>query len=164
MHTPDIFIAYAPRLGLRCAVACVSSKKDVYGWFIGGTAEGSVESAYFVLEDYYDAGETRYVAVADAELHTDWIADEARCHELAALQDAFAHEWLAFRGDPDHAGDLEKYARGELAIGPVNIRFDRLARLDKGQPNWTFYSPHFQGGVLKALAKHWPLDYRPPEE
>ncbi|HEY4998568.1 MAG TPA: hypothetical protein VII36_05470 [Usitatibacter sp.] len=159
LRTPQIFIAYAPRAGLRCAVAYLASEKDVYGWFVG-SANGRLESSYFLLEDYYAPGETRYVAVAEGDLHSDWTRDEARCHELAALQDAFVHEWLFYKADPGAAAQLEEYARGELAAGDGAIRFERLHRLSKLQPNWTFYSPGFEDGVLECLARHWPLDYR----
>ena len=160
MHTPNIFLAYAPRLGLRCAVAYLSSGRDAYGWFTGLAADGAMRSAYFVLEDHYAPTETRYIEVREDGLHSAWTTDEARCHEMASLQDAFSHEWLAVRGDPAAEADLGKYAQGELAAGDVNIRFERLSRLDKDQPTWTFYSPHFEDGVLKTLSRHWPLDFR----
>lgn len=160
MNTPRIFLCYAPRgAGLRCAVAYVAAGRDAHGWFTG-PGEAEMESAYFVLEDYYTPRETRYVAVADSELHSKWTADEAMCHELARLQDAFAHEWLFYRGDPGAEAQLAQYAQGELAAGIVSIRFDKLARLSKEQPNWTFYSPEFEHGVLETLSRHWPLDYR----
>ena len=37
------------------------------------------------------------------------------------------------------------YAKAELATGEVN---------------WTYYSPHFERGVLRHLARRWPLEYR----
>lgn len=160
-RTPQIFLAYAPRAGLRCAVAYLASGNDVYGWFTG-PVDGRLESSYFVLEDYYTADETRYVAVAEGDLHSGWTSDEARCHELAALQDAFVHEWLFYAADPGAAAQLEEYARGELAAGEAAIRFERLNRFSKLQPNWTCYSPEFEHGVLECLARRWRLDYRIP--
>ncbi len=65
-----------PRLATRAA------------WFTG-PGEGGLESAYFVLEDYYTPRETRYVAVREKALHTKWTTDEAMCHELAELQNVF---------------------------------------------------------------------------
>lgn len=159
MNTPRIFLCYAPRgPGLRSAVIYVPAGNDARGWFTG-PGEHGLESAYFDLQDYYTQHQTRYVAVPDDELHSRWTRDEAMCHELARLQDTFTHEWLFYRGEPGAALQLADYARGELAAGEVNIRFERLARLSKLQPNWTFYSPEFEHGVLETLSRHWPLDY-----
>lgn len=157
-HTPRIFIAYAPRAGLRCALVYLATAHDVYGWFTGPGPEG-LESRYFVLEDYYGTGPTRCVAARDDELHSGWIPDEARCHALAELQDAFVHEWLFYRGDPAAAAHVQRYVQSELALGDVNVRFERLARFDPAQPTWTYASPGFEDGVLEALAAEWPLDY-----
>lgn len=131
----------------------------MYGWYTG-LVEGGLESAYFVLENYHTPGEVQFVAVAEADLHSGWTTDEARCHELARLQDAFVHEWLAYGAQPGAAAQLEEYARAELAAGEVVVRFDRLGKFSKLQPNWTYYSPHFEHGVLRVLSKRWPLDYR----
>ena len=159
MDTPRIFLCYAPRAGLRCALAYLAGERDAYGWFIG-QGEGGVESAYFVLEDFYTRGETRYVAVPDSELHSRWTRDEARCHELARLQETFRSEWLF---DPSELGaelQLARYADGELATGDINVRFERLTRFSKEQANWTYYSRDCEHGVLECLGTHWPLDYR----
>lgn len=161
MRTPDIFIAYAPRgAGLRCAVAYLAAERDAYGWFAGPRLDATVASAFFVLEDFYTSRETRYEAVAQADLHTAWALDEARRHELARMQEAFAHEWLLYRDDPRAARELASYARAELAVGEVNLRFERIARLSVLQPNWTYYSPGCERSVLRHLAKRWPLEYR----
>jgi hypothetical protein len=159
MQTPAIFMAYAPRAGLRCAIAYLTSHRDVYGWYTGGV-DGRLESAYFVLEDYYSPGGSRFAAVAEGDLHSGWTAGEARRHELARLQDAFVHEWLVYRAQPEAIAQLDEYARAELAAGDVMVRFERLNRFSKLQPNWTYYSPAFEHGVLQGLAKHWALDYR----
>ncbi len=165
MHTPQIFLCYAPRAGLRCALAYVSGERDVHGWFTGpGKGGGGLESRYFVLEDFHTPRETRYVAVPDSELHSKWSRDEAMCHELAQLQETFAREWLFYRADPQAADELERYARAELAVGDVGVRFERLNRLSKSQAEWTHYSRDFEHGVLKCLSGHWPLDYRAAEE
>jgi hypothetical protein len=113
-----------------------------------------------MLENYYTPGEARFVAVAETDLHSGWTADEARCHELARLQDSFVHEWLAYRAQPEAAAQLDEYARAELAAGEVVVRFERLNKFSKLQPTWTYYSPHFEHGVLESLARRWPLDYR----
>lgn len=160
---PRIFVAYAPRgAGLRCALAYFPAGRDAWGWFAGSRAAG-VESAYFLLESFYTPAETRYLAVPDDDLHSKWTADEARCHQLAQMQEAFRREWLFSRSDAEAGVQLAAYADAELAAGELNLRFERLVRLSKLQPNWTYFSPGFERGVLKSVAKHWPLDYEPDE-
>jgi hypothetical protein len=163
MQTARIFLCYAPRAGLRCALAYLARGHDVCGWFIG-PGEGRWESAYFLLEDFYTSRETRYVAVPESELHSRWTRDEAMCHELARMQETFAREWLFYRDDPDAVRDQAAYEGDELALGDVNIRHDRLNRLSKLQANWTLYSRDFEHPVLKFLSAHWPLDYRIGEQ
>ncbi len=163
MHNPRVFLAYAPRAGLRCALVYIAGERDAYGWFIG-PAGGELRSAYFVLEDQYTPRPARYIEVPEGELHGRWTRDEARCHELATLQEALRREWLVFRDDPEAAGDFERYAEGELAAGAAAIRFERLNRFGKEQPNWTHYSHDCELSVLRALSRHWPLDFRVEEE
>jgi hypothetical protein len=161
MKNPNIFIAYAPRgAGLRCALAYLATERDVYGWFTGPDDNGGVARVFFVSEDFYTNRPARYEAVAAAELHSHWSLDEARRHELAQMQEAFAHEWLFYRDDPRAAAELEAYAEAELAAGEVNLRFERLGKLSTLQPNWTYYSPGFERSVLRHLAKRWALEYR----
>lgn len=159
MQTPRIFLSYAPRAGLRAAVAYLADDRNVYGWFIG-RSESGIRHAYFMLEDFYTPLPTRYVAVDDADLHSPWLDDDAKGHELARMQQIFEREWLVHRGDPDSAPQLRQYAEAELAAGELAVRFERLNRFSKAHANWTFYSPDFEHGVLKALGRHWPLDYR----
>lgn len=164
MPAPRIFLAYAPRgVGLRCAVAYLASGRDAYGWFTGAR-NGDLSSAYFVLEQFYTPRETAYIAVDEGDLHSDWLRDETRCQELARMQEAFRREWLSYRSDPDAGKQLQSYADAELAVGLANIRFERLNRLSKLQPNWTYYSRDFEQGVLQCLAGHWPLDYGGDDE
>ena len=159
---PGVFIAYAPRgIGLRCALVYLSDGRDAYGWFTGPLDDLSPGSLYFLLEDFYSQAGTRYVAARGLDLHTGWILDERRCHELAALQEAFVAEWLFYPDDPGARKELAAYQDAELAIGEVNIRFERLGKLSKLQPNWTFYSPEFERPVLQYLVKRWPLEFRP---
>jgi hypothetical protein len=162
MRNANLFLAYAPRgSGLRCAIAYLAEAADAYGWFTGPRDDTRVASAFFVFEGLYRAGAARYEAVAPEALHSDWLLAEPRRHELARLQERFAREWLFYRDDPRAAKELQAYADAELACGEVNVRFARLAKLDKRQPNWTFYSPGFERTVLRRLAKRWPLEYRP---
>ena len=77
MHTPEIFIAYAPRgAGLRCAVAYLAGKRDVYGWFTGPRHDASIASCFFLLEDFYTGRATRYEAVEQHDLHSAWPLEE----------------------------------------------------------------------------------------
>lgn len=160
MQTPNVFVAYAPRgPGLRCAVAYLASERDVYGWFAGPRDDTSIASCFFLLEDFYTNRASRYEAVDQAELHAVWSLDEARRHELARMQEAFAREWLFYRDDPRAAAELQAYAEAELAAGELNVCFERLPKFSTLQPNWTFYSPRFERSVLRHLAKRWPLEY-----
>jgi hypothetical protein len=161
LKTPNIFFAYAPRgAGLRCALAYLASERDVYGWYTGPRDDTSFAAQYFLMEDFYTKRPARDAAVDQAELHSAWALDEARRHELARMQEAFAREWLVYRDEPRAISELEAYAEAELAAGEVLLRFERLAKLSTLQPNWTYYSPHFERSVLRHLAKRWPLEYR----
>lgn len=161
MRTPETFIAYAPRgAGLRCALAYLESKRDVYGWYTGPRADGGVAAQYFLSEEFHTMRPARDHFVDQRDLHSPWALDEARRHELARMQEAFAHEWLMYRDDTRAAGELASYARAELAAGEVLLRFERIAKLSTLQPNWTYYSPHFERSVLRHLAKRWPLEFR----
>ena len=162
MQTANIFLAYAPRgAGLRCALAYLTSGNDAYGWFTGPRHDTSVASCYFVLESLFTKAATGYDVVDAAHLHSAWSLGEERRHELARMQETFAREWLFYRDDPRAAAELEAYREAELAAGELNLRFERLAKLDTAQPNWTYYSPHFERTVLRHLAGRWPLEYRP---
>jgi len=161
MKTPNVFIAYAPRgAGLRCALAYLATERDIYGWFTGPRDDGGLAAEFFLSEDFYSNRPARYEAVDSAGLHSRWALDEERRHELARMQEAVAREWLLYRDDPLAAADLAAYAKAELAVGEVNLRFERIARLSTLQPNWTYYSPRFERAVLRHLAKRWPLEYR----
>ena len=165
LGNPRVFIAYAPRgAGLRCALAYLSSERDVFGWFAGPNGASSIASLYFVLEDFYSKAQPRYAAAQALDLHTGWLLDEERCHQLASLQEAFAAEWLLERNDSRAAAELAEYARGELATGEINLRYARLAKLSKQQPNWTYYSPDFERPVLTFLSRRWPLEYQPDRD
>jgi hypothetical protein len=166
MHAPEIFIAYAPRGGgLRCAVAYLSAGRDVFGWYAGPRADTHLASRCFLLEDYYAGRETRYESVDLADLHSPWSLEEARRHELARMQEMFAREWLYHPGDARAAAEQQAYEDAELAAGgPVGVRFERLGKFSRLQPNWTYYTPHFEQSVLRHLAKRWPLEFRPDYE
>jgi hypothetical protein len=161
MSQPRFFLAYAPRgAGLRCALAYLESGRDVYGWFAGPRDDTTVARCYFLLEDLHAAKAPRYDAVHETDLHSAWSLDEARRHELAQMQEAFSREWLFYRGDPGAERELQAYAEAELAAGAINVRFERLAKFDTRQPNWTHYSPKFERTVLRHLSGRWPLEFR----
>ena len=165
LPTPRVFIAYAPRgNGVRCALAYLADHRDVFGWFTGPDVSNGPVALYFVLEGFYSNREPRYAAARALDLHAGWLLDQQRCHELARLQEAFAAEWLFYRFDPNAQTELAAYRRAELAVGEPNIRYERLNKFSRLQPTWTFYSTEFEHGVLKRLAKRWPLEYRPDDE
>jgi len=156
MRDPEVFLAYAPRgPGLRCALAYLKDGRDVYGWFTGLGSDGMRASRYFLLENFYANAPTRYEAIDPSALHASWSLEEGRRHELARVQEAFVREWLVC-GDEE---EIKAYDAAELAVGEVNVRFERLAKFSRLQPNWTYYSAGFERAVLNALAKRWPLDY-----
>ena len=161
MKTPNLFIAYAPRgAGLRCALAYLGAERDIYGWYTGPRPDGELASEFFLIEDFYTNRPTRYSSADMGALHSRWALDEDRRHELARMQEAFANEWLVYPGDARAPAELEAYAEAELAAGRLLLRSERLTRLSTLQPNWTYYSPHFERSVLRHLAKRWPLEYR----
>ena len=161
MKTPNLFIAYAPRgAGLRCALAYLGAERDVYGWYTGPRADGELAADFFLIEDFYTNRPTRHSSADMGALHSRWALDEDRRHELARMQEAFAHEWLVYPGAARAPAELEAYAEAELAAGRLLLRSERLTRLSTLQPNWTYYSPHFERSVLRHLAKRWPLEYR----
>ena len=161
MRNPEIFIAYAPRgAGLRCAIAYLEAGPDIYGWFTGPRDDASIEASYFLLGDFHRNAPVRFEAVDQADLHTAWSLDEDRRHELAEMQEAFGREWLFYRDAPDAAFQLGVYRDAELAVGEVGLRFERLAKISKLQPTWTYYTPRFERSVLRCLAGRWNLEYR----
>jgi hypothetical protein len=81
------------------------------------------------------------------------------------MQEMFAREWLFYADDARAAAELQAYTDAELAAGgPVGVRFERLGKFSRLQPNWTYYTPHFEHSVLRHLAKRWPLEFRPEFE
>lgn len=163
MRNPEIFIAYAPRgAGLRCAIAYLSGGDDVFGWYTGPRPDAQIASRCFLLEAYYTRRETRCESVDLADLHAAWPLDEARRHELARMQEMIAREWLFYPEDARAAAERQAYEEAELAAGGrVGLRFERLGKFSRLQPNWTYYTPHFEHSVLRQLAKRWPLEFRP---
>lgn len=171
---PECYLAYAPRgAGLECAIAYFVDGKDVYGWFTGFKSY-AYPAAYFKLENFFSAGETIFYATEGSdvygglryaysnsppELEPPIPIDDAICHKLDQLQDAFANEWLWYRGDAGSDAEGRAYEEDELAIQDVNLKHRRLGKLDKSAPVWTYESHGLNLDVVQYVAAHWPLDY-----
>lgn len=168
-------LAYAPRgAGLLLAVAYRVEGDAVAGWWIGHR-DASYHPAYFLLENYFSTHPATFLATAGSDLYGGWRfdytraeprlddpvpADDALCHRLEQLQDAFAGEWLFFRGNPGADAELAEYARCELGVQDVGIRCTQLDKLDRSEALWTYRSHDFDFGLLDFLSSRWPLEYR----
>ena len=144
MQAPSLFIAYEPRVGLHCALVYLKSGDDAYGWFTGPRRDGTVASCYFVLERFYSNAPDCYSAVDYADLHSAWLLDEGHRHELAAIQERVANEWLLNWQDPRE----------------VSVRAERLEKFSRLHTPWTYCTRGFERPLLKHLLRHWPLAYR----
>lgn len=174
MHPFESFIAYAPRGGgLLCALAYFNDGEHVNGWFIG-LHDYRYPTAYFRVENFFSPADKRFYASAGSDIYGGWQfdygqtnpaltppvrADDSLCHVLDQLEDAFAAEWLAFRGQPSYSGEEAWYASEGLAGGDVLIRHARFSRFDRDRPVWTHYSRGFNDEVLAYMSPRWPLDY-----
>jgi hypothetical protein len=85
--------------------------------------------------------------------------DDDIAHELDRVQGIFAAEWLFFEHSTDAASDRVGYDRVGFPVRYVNVRVDRLNRLEKHEPGWSYQSHDFDMAVLSYVARHWPLDY-----
>jgi hypothetical protein len=174
MKNPEIHLAYAPQgAGLECAMFYLRRDPHVYGWWIGARGVETA-AAYFLLENYHTTGRYALYASRGSDLGGGWqwelkpdrtveieslAVDSSVMHELQQVQDMFASEWLSFPGSARAEQDARAYRTAELAHGEVNLRFERLNKLDKGGAVWTYYSRGFEAGVLKYIERRWPLDY-----
>jgi hypothetical protein len=157
-----MFLAYAPRgPGLRCAMFYFAAGDDLWGWLTGPNGRLLV-AEYFQVAGFHALREPRYTAVDIAGLHCGWSEDRSICAELGRLQDEFVHEWLFYRSGRKARAQLAAYESSGLATGEVNVRFNRLGRLARTPPDWTYYSAAFEPAVLTWLGNRWSLDYRPP--
>ena len=171
---PHALIAYAPRgAGLLCALVYAARGDDVYGWI--GPVDGVCEPGYFQVMDYFSRKESAFYSTRGGDLYGGWVRDyDARttvldkpvavddelAHRLEHMQFVFAQEWLSFAGDEDAEAQAERYREAELAHQDVNLKFERLNKLEKDQPVWIYRSPGFDVRMVKRLARDWPLDYR----
>jgi hypothetical protein len=175
---PHIHLAYAPRgAGVLCAAFWVVSGTDCYGWYTGAQAYEH-PAHFFLLESYYSTRETACCWSVEDDVRGRWVKapaatrappveldrpalDEARCHDVEQLQDAFVREWLFYRHAPDAGPEAEALRARELPVMPLNIRPRKLNKLQTGAPVWRFTSPGADLNVLAFLARYWPLDYLP---
>jgi hypothetical protein len=174
MIEPHVYLAFAPRgPGVMCALLYVEVKDSVYGWYVG--AHGAeIVSQFFILEDYYSRAKTRLYLSVEDDVYGPWIQREAALdipigrpaplpeeltHELERAQDAFIHEWLFYAEEVAVAVHASAYAAHDLPVQAVNIRADRLNKLDAGDVVWTYASPGCNLNMVRALSKRWPLDY-----
>jgi hypothetical protein len=174
MIEPHVYLAYAPRgPGVMCALLYFEVKRSVYGWYVG-SSQGEFPAQFFVLEDYYSAQKTRLYLSVESDVYSDWIQREVAVdvpigspapvpeeltHELERMQDAFIHEWLFYADDPKSAAQANMYASRELSVQPVNIRANRINKLDAGAAVWTYASPGCNLNMVRTLSKRWSLDY-----
>jgi hypothetical protein len=174
LKNPEVHLAYAPRgAGLECALFYLRYDPHVSGWWIGSRGAETV-AAYFLLENFYSPGNYALFASNGSDLGGGWRwdlkpsgaveidplpMDSAMARELQQVQGMFASEWLSFPETARAAQDERSYREAELAHGEVNVRFERLNKLDKESAVWTYYSRGFESGVLKLLQRRWPLDY-----
>jgi hypothetical protein len=170
------YLAYAPRgAGVMCALCYFVDDPHVFGWWIG--ARGfELMPAYFMLESFYSAAQTRFFATEGSDLYGSWRFDYERdppeladpvpvedsvCHRLEALQSEFAAEWLFFADDPNCAAETADYEAAGLPVQAANIRYRRLKRFETGRPVWTFASPEADLNLVDYLRARWPLDHKP---
>jgi len=170
----EAFLAYTPRgPGLMCALFYFVLDNNVYGWWTG-FHDYRYLPAYFELESFYSAADTVFLATEGSDLYGGWRYDYSRsapaldraippddvvAHRLDRLQDLFFNEWLFTRADPKAQDEVETYARGELALQDINIRSQRLNKLDRHGAVWIYRSPGLDGQVVDYLSARWPLDY-----
>jgi hypothetical protein len=174
MHQPECFIAYAPRGGgLLCALTYIADGNDVFGWFTG-LKDYAFPSAYFRIENFFSIGDKRFFATSGSDIYGGWrydyakshpeldepvAVDDALCHRLDKLEDAFAGEWLVFGDDARFAEEETAYLVDGIAVSGVLVHHAKLVKFDRGKPVWTFYSHGFNDEVLNYMGPRWPLEY-----
>ncbi|HUP05594.1 MAG TPA: hypothetical protein VMU47_00470 [Caldimonas sp.] len=174
MAQAHVHLAYAPRgVGVVYAVLWLAAGNDVAGWFIGARNGGQVAS-YFLLQDYYSSRETRFYRSLEDDVYGPWVdvrpsgdaplphpppLSEELCHELVRLQDQFARHWLFFDGDPQAHGEAEALRARGIPVRHVNIRAERIDKLEPAAAVRHYDSPDADRNVLVYLSKRWPLDF-----
>ena len=174
-HTPECFIAYAPRGGLLCAIVYLALGEDLCGWWTGRDEGAEYRSAYFFIERYYSQREGAFFATQDNELRAGWRfdyktkagvlqspvrVDDVLVHELERLRFAFIREWLVYAGSEHAIAEGAYYEQAELAMGEVAVKHAQLGKFDKNQPTWRYFSHGCDGNVLERIMRKWPLLYK----
>jgi len=175
MVNPMVYLAYTPRgAGLLAAVVYIVVGKDVYGWWTGAS-NSDFPAAYFRLEDFFSVSGTTFHASRGMDLYAGWVfnyssstpelekpvpVEQEMAHELERIQDAFWAEWLFFSDDRGADAEIAAYASSELPLQAVNIKNNKLNKLDKDDVIWTYASPGIDMDIIDYLRARWPLDYR----
>jgi hypothetical protein len=174
MTTPATHIAFAPRgAGVLCALFYFAREDDAYGWYTG-SQHGEYPACFFMLEHFYSIHATALYRTHESDIYGDWFLEfppieqkldrplpvaEPICHELARLQSAFVRQWLFYRDIPGAEGQVAAYRAAELPLQGVNLRYERLNKLDKGDAVWIFSSHDIDLNVIEYLRSNWQLDY-----
>ncbi|HET9643016.1 MAG TPA: hypothetical protein VFP68_06600 [Burkholderiaceae bacterium] len=173
MIEPHVHIAYAPHgAGVLHAVLWFAEGRDIYGWY-AGTRDGDTHASYFMLPNYYaDQPDILYRSVQD-DVYGHWVevgahgatqfphpppVAETLCHELARMQDEFVRHWLFFDDDPDADHEAHALREQRLTVRHLNIRAERLGRLDTLSSVWRYDSPGADRNVLIHLSRRWQLE------
>jgi len=174
MIEPGVHLAYAPQgAGLLCATFWFERDGNVYGWFTGARAYELV-AAFFMLENYQSRRRTVYYRSAESDVYGDWLqvsdggevtldppcpVPDPVCHALEHQQDAFLHEWLVYRDDPEHQREIAQLQARELPVLAVNVKPSKITKLNTDAVVWTYTSPGADLNIPAFLATCWPLDY-----
>jgi hypothetical protein len=147
----------------------------VYGWYTGAQAS-EFPASFFMLERFYSRHATAFYRTHVSDVYADWFLEfppieqqldrpvpvpEAICHELEHLQFVFAQEWLFYRDDPQRGQEVAIYHDTGLPVQSVNIKSQRLNKLNKDAAVWTYSMQGFDLNVLDHLSGNWQLDYKP---
>jgi hypothetical protein len=175
MTAVNNYLAFAPRgAGLMCALFYLAVDEHVYGWYTGSEAV-EFPANFFMLEDFYSTHATMFYRTHESDVYGDWFVNfppieqkldrpvpvpERICHELERAQSIFAAEWLVYRGARGAARQLAAYRERELPVQSVNIKLDKLNKLDPRDAVWTYASPGIDLNVIDFLCADWQLDYQ----
>lgn len=166
---PKVHISFFPKDTVSIhAVFYVEAEADIYGWYgVGGSNRFS--GAFFMVENFYATRATVLHRSVHGDVYGAWVADyprnrdgdrnrcpvpEALRHELERIQSEFMQEWLFFKNDPDIDSELALYRTKDLPINALNIRFNRLHRFTKREPDWSYSTSGADLNVIEFLQKN----------
>ncbi|QEL65938.1 hypothetical protein OTERR_24620 [Oryzomicrobium terrae] len=175
--TPQVYLAYSSSgRGLLCALTYETAGPHVHGWWTGAQA-GDFAAAFFKLEDFFSSAPQRFLATRGGDMAGGWVFDYAQSHprlgeavpiedeerqRLEEMQSNFAGEWLFYPDAPGSAAEIDSYRAEGLPLLPVNIKYRRLHKLDRGGHPREYISPNADMNILDYVQEYWPLDYRLP--